>query len=44
MTELKKQTFSPQFMRPNSTLLITLKPTLLLIRLDLPARDSDSLF
>ena len=39
-------TFSPQFMGPNGIFesLITLKSTLLLILLDLPARDSISIF
>ena len=46
MTGLKKQTFSPLFMRPNEIFesLITLKSTLLLILLDLPEKDSENLF
>ena len=46
MTELKKQVFSPYFMRPNGIFgsPITLESILLLILLDLFAGDSDSLF
>ena len=46
MTGLKKQTFSPLFMRPNKIFgsLTTLKSTFQLILWDSSARDSDSLF
>ena len=46
MTGLKKQTLSPLILGPNGIFgsLITSKSTLLLILLDLPVSDSDSLF